>query len=495
MARQATGHVDARELTDGTTAFHIRVRDGGERIPLVLHERPNCECCGGGWDELAVRRYVANTLVKIQAGAWERPEPAASTVTNDEPAAPPYDEYADSWLAAKKAGVIGKKPISPNTAHDYRWRLGYSRAYFGATPVDEIDKHRALGLKAKLLKVASEQEELVAAGVQLRDERGRVVVPLGPASIKKILDTFASVLDEAVEDDYRDDNPARSKRMLVAVPKPERTFLEMDELAALLDAASSQDVALPTLAGVAVDADSTAGRVGRLATQGQRPAQIATALSISKPTVTYHLRRLGIDLGRGYIGRRLVCEVLGRAGLRVSELCDLKIGQIRLHDPEGTRLRVVQAKTEAGERVVEVSPDLAEVIIEHIDRLRRAGVPTGPDAYLIPNSRGGRISRQRIAKIVKKAADLASKQLVEKGLPPLQTTTPHTLRRTYISIALLANSFEVKWVMDQVGHDDSTRTMDVYAQLQRRADRRHGAEYDRLMRRAREQLAGVAVAA
>jgi hypothetical protein len=49
--------------------------------------------------------------------------------------------------------------------------------------------------------------------------------------------------------------------------------------------------------------------------------------------------------------------------------------------------------------------------------------------------------------------------------------------------------------MDQVGHADSTMTMDVYAQLQQRADRQHGANFDRLVRRAREQLAGVAIAA
>jgi hypothetical protein len=36
------------------------------------------------------------------------------------------------------------------------------------------------------------------------------------------------------------------------------------------------------------------------------------------------------------------------------------------------------------------------------------------------------------------------------------------LRRTYISIALLANRFDVLWVMSQVGHADSKMTMDVY---------------------------------
>ena len=77
-----------------------------------------------------------------------------------------------------------------------------------------------------------------------------------------------------------------------------------------------------------------------------------------------------------------------------------------------------------------------------------------------------------------------------RGLPPLPNTTPHTLRRTYISIALLANSFDVLWVMSQVGHADSKMTMDVYAQLQQRVEREHGRAFDALVRKAREQLQG-----
>jgi integrase len=283
--------------------------------------------------------------------------------------------------------------------------------------------------------------------------------------------------------------------MHIKVPKPKRTFLEMDELAALLDAAREQDIGLPDLAALAVPEGSTASKVARLAATGQRPKQIAAELGLSKGTISYHLRRLGIDLGRGYAGRRVVCEILGRTGLRASELCDLKIGRVRLHDPDGARLRIEEAKTDAGERIVELTPDLAEAIVEHIDRLRRAGTPTGPDDYLVPNARGGRSSRKRIGAIVAEAAKLASKRLMAKGLSPLPKTTPHTLRRTYISIALLANEFDVKWVMDQVGHADSTMTMDVYAQLQQRAERRHGANFDRLVRKAREQLAGVGIAA
>jgi hypothetical protein len=67
-------------------------------------------------------------------------------------------------------------------------------------------------------------------------------------------------------------------------------------------------------------------------------------------------------------------------------------------------------------------------------------------------------------------------------------TTPHSLRRTYISIALLANNFDVKWVMSQVGHADSKMTLDVYAQLEQRVERSHGAAFDSLVRAARDQL-------
>lgn len=388
-----------------------------------------------------------------------------------------------------------QEPIAPNTRKKDEWRLAYSRRFFAGIPVDEIDESLSLEFKGHLLAEAREQREAMEAGADLRHPNGRRVVPLSLSSIKMVLDSFASVMEEVRKDGHRSDNPGRSDRMSVEVPKPDRTWLEADELAALLDAARNQDAGLPDMAGISVARGGSAEKVARLAATGKRPKQIASELSLSKPTVTYHLRRLGIDVGRGYVGRRVACELLGCAGLRASEVCDLRIGKVRLHDPDGARLRIVDAKTPAGERIVELTPESAEVIVEHIDRLRRAGLPTGPDAYLVPNARGGRTSRQRIGKIVAAAAKLASRRLEARGLPPLPHTTPHTLRRTYISIALLANNFDVKWVMGQVGHADSKMTMEVYAQLQQRAERRHGVNFDRLVRGGRERLAAVPIAA
>ncbi|MBS1895502.1 MAG: tyrosine-type recombinase/integrase [Actinobacteria bacterium] len=491
MARPVKGSIESIPLVGGSHAFHLRFPAYGERERVILHEREDCECCGGGWDERAARQYLGTALAQVRAGVWEPPAPAAEPEDADE-GPPLYVDYSEHWLAARVAGIICKKPIAPNTRKKDEWRLGYSQRFFAGVLVEEIDEDQCLEFKGHLLAEAQEQREAIEAGAELRDETGRKIKPLSLGSIKMILDTLASVLDEAIRDKHRTDNPGRSKRMHVEVPKPVRTYLELDELAALLDAAGEQELGLLDLASVAAEPGSSAERVARLVAAGKRPKQITIELGLSNATVTYHLRRLGVCFGRGYIGRRAVCELLARAGVRASELCDLKIGQVRLHDPEGARLRILDSKTEAGVRIVEITPELAEVIVEHIDRLRRSGMPCGSDDYLVPNVRGGRMSRQRVGKIVAAAAEQASKRLRAKGLPPLPHTTPHTLRRTYISIALLANEFDVKFVMAQVGHADSKMTMEVYAQLQQRVERRHGERFDALVQRARKQLAGVA---
>lgn len=42
--------------------------------------------------------------------------------------------------------------------------------------------------------------------------------------------------------------------------------------------------------------------------------------------------------------------------------------------------------------------------------------------------------------------------------------------------------------MAQVGHADSSMTMDVYEQLEQRAKRSHGESFDRLLAEARERV-------
>lgn len=482
MAPPPTGTIHTHVLADGTRAFHLRVRHQGERVRIVLHELDGCRCgCGGGWNAPAARTELGNVLAKIRVGVWQRSTPAPPESEPLDPAGPvpTFGDYADWWLNAKLTGEIGTKPIAKNTEHGYRGQLRHLVRFFGRYRLDQIDRPLCQRFKAHKLQEARELREALEAGAEIRDRSGRRAKPLGPGSLRRLIGTLAAIIDEAIEDGHLYFNPARGRRMKVHVPKPRRSFLEADELAALLAAASQQDRPLSQPVG---DVGPTAKVVAALLARGARPAQIADQLGLARSTVTFHTKRLGAQLvGRGYVGRRVVCEILGRTGVRASELCDIRIGHLHLHDPGGARFRIPDSKTETGIREVQMTPALVEAVVDHLDRLQRAGHSTDPSDYLVQNRRGGRLARDRVGTIVGEAAALATQQRAALGLPALPSISPHSLRRTYISIALRANQFDVKWVMSQVGHADSRMTMDVYAQLEQRVDRSHGINFDRLL--------------
>jgi hypothetical protein len=84
--------------------------------------------------------------------------------------------------------------------------------------------------------------------------------------------------------------------------------------------------------------------------------------------------------------------------------------------------------------------------------------------------------------------ELASRRLVERGLPPLPKITPHSLRRTYVSIMLLATNYDIPFVQHQVGHAYAQMILDVYNQLLDRSKREHGVAFDTLLAEARSTL-------
>ena len=76
---------------------------------------------------------------------------------------------------------------------------------------------------------------------------------------------------------------------------------------------------------------------------------------------------------------------------------------------------------------------------------------------------------------------LAGERRAVRGLPRLpDKVTPHTLRHTYISIALIATKGDTAWVQDQVGHADHETTSRIYRHVIRRRQG-HGPAFDRLV--------------
>jgi hypothetical protein len=66
-----------------------------------------------------------------------------------------------------------------------------------------------LAFKAHKLREAAELREAIAAGAELRDSSNRRQRPLGPASLRKLIDCLAAILDEAIEDGHIDRRSSR----------------------------------------------------------------------------------------------------------------------------------------------------------------------------------------------------------------------------------------------------------------------------------------------
>jgi integrase len=113
---------------------------------------------------------------------------------------------------------------------------------------------------------------------------------------------------------------------------------------------------------------------------------------------------------------------------------------------------------------------------------------TDRDAPVFPTRDGAHrtkdnLNRNVIAPVVRAANDSRH----ERGMPPLPVAvTAHTFRRTYVTLMLEAGA-PLTYVQDQVGHEDSKTTQEIYARVLRRQQRAHvGAAFNELMYGARE---------
>ncbi|MGH2973726.1 MAG: tyrosine-type recombinase/integrase [Solirubrobacterales bacterium] len=157
--------------------------------------------------------------------------------------------------------------------------------------------------------------------------------------------------------------------------------------------------------------------------------------------------------------RRALLATLTLAGLRISEALDLRWRDV---DLAAGRLRVADAKTDAGVRQVDLFPALREELSIHKAQTRFGGA----EEFVFSTERGARQDRNNARRrVVIKSVERANENLTRRGSNPLpEGITPHSLRRTFISL-LLATGAEVPYVMRQVGHSDPKVTLSIYAQV------------------------------
>ena len=73
------------------------------------------------------------------------------------------------------------------------------------------------------------------------------------------------------------------------------------------------------------------------------------------------------------------------------------------------------------------------------------------------------VNSQRPQPILAPAVKRANEALADQEGELIEHVTPHSLRRTFISL-LLAGGAEVPYVMAQAGHDDPKVTLAIYAE-------------------------------
>lgn len=149
---------------------------------------------------------------------------------------------------------------------------------------------------------------------------------------------------------------------------------------------------------------------------------------------------------------------LVETGMRIGEAINLNIEDF---DWKSRTLKVSSAKTNAGNRLVYLSPTAKSLISAHIQSTGRTMVNQSEPLFLSHKTDsetglvvGARVNysnfRSRIFNVVK----------IEIGLPDLQL---HDLRRTAATLMVFAKSSH-KAIQAQLGHADIRTTLNLYAQ-------------------------------
>jgi hypothetical protein len=132
-------------------------------------------------------------------------------------------------------------------------------------------------------------------------------------------------------------------------------------------------------------------------------------------------------------------------------------------------IRVRQAKTDAGVRIVHILPVLHGELAEHRDRVK-----AGPSRLVFCTSSGRPLGASNVRiRVLTRAVQRANAELEAGDRQPLPAgLTPHSLRRTFASL-LFAIGEPPTYVMSQMGHTTPALTLALYAREMNRRDGEH----------------------
>jgi integrase/recombinase XerD len=161
----------------------------------------------------------------------------------------------------------------------------------------------------------------------------------------------------------------------------------------------------------------------------------------------------GVQLGdpEGHRNRAML-ETLYSSGLRVSELINLKIGNIYA---EIGFLRIIGKGNK--ERLVPIGKDALKYLQIYQKEVRTHQIPVyGHEEYVFLNRRGKKLSRVMVFIMIKKLAEQVG---IQKKI------SPHTFRHSFAT-HLIEGGADLRAVQEMLGHESITTT-EIYTHLDR----------------------------
>ncbi|MFC5627170.1 site-specific tyrosine recombinase XerD [Algoriphagus winogradskyi] len=189
------------------------------------------------------------------------------------------------------------------------------------------------------------------------------------------------------------------------------------------------------------------------------PAQLLEAPKLGRKlpdTLSYQeivqlLEAIPLGEPEGHRNRAML-EMLYSSGLRVSELTELKKGQV--FEDVGF-LRVTGKGNK--ERLVPIGKDALKYLNIYKNEVRvHQIIAKGHEEFVFLNRRGKKLSRVMIFLIIKKTAEMAG---IEKNI------SPHTFRHSFAT-HLIEGGADLRAVQEMLGHESITTT-EIYTHLDR----------------------------
>ncbi|WP_044350874.1 site-specific tyrosine recombinase XerD [Dethiosulfatarculus sandiegensis] len=154
------------------------------------------------------------------------------------------------------------------------------------------------------------------------------------------------------------------------------------------------------------------------------------------------------------LGRRdrAMLETMYAAGLRISELITLGVGQVQF------QVGCLLVRGKGGkERLAPLNQTAMEHLKSYMNGPRKQLMKSGLKEEVFLNARGGALSRMGAWKIIKK-------HVLAAGIPG--KVTPHTLRHTFAT-HLLEGGADLRSVQMMLGHSDISTT-EIYTHVSRK---------------------------